>query len=58
MLNSNNNNNQRADKNSNMDEDDVVKQLMFMLGNKKQLQIRSADGKMIKLSVDFFQDQD
>jgi hypothetical protein len=29
-----------------------------MLGNKKQLQIRSADGKMIKLSVDFSQDHD
>lgn len=41
-----------------MDEDDVVKQLMFMLGNKKQLQIRSADGKMIKLSVDIFQELD
>lgn len=39
-----------------MDEDEVVKQLMSMLGNKKQLQIKSADGKTIKLSVDFFND--
>ncbi len=39
-----------------MDEDEVVKQLMCLLGNKKQLQIKSADGKMIKLSVDIFQD--
>lgn len=41
-----------------MDEDEVVKQLMSMLGNKKQLQIKSADGKMIKLSVDFFLDHE
>jgi hypothetical protein len=38
-----------------MDEDEVVKQLMFMLGNRKQLHIKSADGKTIKLSVDFMQ---
>ena len=41
-----------------MDEDEVVKQLMNMLGNKKQLQIKSADGKTIKLSVDFLMDMD
>lgn len=41
-----------------MDEDEVVKQLMSMLGNKKQLQIKSADGKMIKLSVDFLLDHE
>lgn len=29
---------------------------MCLLGNKKQLQIKSADGKMIKLSIDIFQD--
>jgi hypothetical protein len=41
-----------------MDEDEVVKQLMSMLGNKKQLQIKSADGKTIKLSVDFLLDHE
>lgn len=35
-----------------MDEDDVVKQLMSMLGNRKELQIKSANGKTIKLSLD------
>lgn len=29
-----------------------------MLGNRKQLQIKSADGKMIKLSVDMFLDHE
>lgn len=41
-----------------MDEDEVVRQLMSMLGNKKQLQIKSTDGKMIKLSLDLMQDHD
>jgi hypothetical protein len=31
---------------------------MTMLGNKKQLHIKSADGKTIKLSVDFMQEHD
>lgn len=38
------------------DEDEVVKQLMSILGNKKQLKIRSTDGKIMKLSVDFIPD--
>lgn len=29
-----------------------------MLGNRKQLQVKSSDGKMIKLSVDFFIDHE
>lgn len=41
-----------------MDEDEVVRQLMSMLGNKKQLQIKSTDGKMIKLSLDLMQEND
>lgn len=35
-----------------MDEDEVVKQLMSMLGNKKQLKLKSADGKTLMLSID------
>ena len=32
------------------EEDDVVEHLMSMLGNKRELQIKSKTGKMIKLS--------
>ncbi len=39
-----------------MDEDEVVKQLMSMLGTKKHLQIKSSDGKTIKLSLDVLVD--
>ncbi len=41
-----------------MDEDDVVRQLMTLLGNKKQLHIKSNDGKTIKVSFDHLQDHD
>lgn len=34
------------------EEDDVVKHLMFMLGNKKELQIKSKTGQMIKLCLE------
>jgi hypothetical protein len=34
------------------EEDDVVKHLMCMLGNKKELQLKSASGKTIKLSLE------
>jgi hypothetical protein len=41
-----------------LDEDEVVRQLMSMLGNKKQLQIRSTSGRLIKLSVDELMEAD
>ena len=34
------------------EEDDVVEHLMSMLGNKKELQIKSKTGRMIKLSLE------
>ena len=35
-----------------MDEDEVVKQLMSLLGNKKEIKIKSSEGKQIKLVMD------
>lgn len=55
-MNSNNNNITEEEKNIMADEDEVVKQLMSILGNKKQLKIRSNDGKIMKLSIDFIPD--
>ena len=34
-----------------MDDDEVVKQLMAMLGSKKELKFRSSSGKLLKLSL-------
>ena len=34
------------------EEDDVVKHLMSVLGNKKELQLKALDGKIVKLSLE------
>lgn len=34
------------------EEDDVVQHLMSMLGNKKEVQIKSKNGKTLKLSLE------